>query len=104
MTHTDQARAKVKETVKKTTDAENELASNAIAYQAALKAGDDGRCLALLERQDVTRRSLRLYNDQLPLHQAAVEDAIKLDELPLIQAEMADPSRLQNNLGVFMGV
>lgn len=93
-THADQARAKVRETVKKITECEAALARNAIAYQAALKAGDDDRCLAELENQDRTRRSLRLFNDQLPLHQEAVEEAIKLDELPLIQAETAEAQRL----------
>lgn len=92
--HETKARAKVRETVKKITECEAALARNAIAYQAALKAGDDDRCLAELENQDRTRRSLRLYNDQLPLHQEAVEEAIKLDELPLIQAEIAEVQRL----------
>lgn len=85
-THADKARAKVRETVKKITECEAQLARNAIAYQEALRAGDDDRCLAELENQDRTRRSLRLYNDQLPLHQAAVEEAIKQDAAPEIAA------------------
>ena len=93
-THTDKARAKVRETVKKITECEAALARNAIAYRDALAAGDDDRCLAELENQDRTRRSLRLYNDQLPLHQEAVDEAIKLDELPIIQAEIAEAQRL----------
>ena len=57
-------------------------------------AGDEKTCLAELEKQDITRRSLRLYNDQLPIHQEAVEEAIKLDEWPIIQAEIAEVQRL----------
>ena len=93
-THEDQARAKVRETVKKITECEAALARNAIAYQAALKAGDDDRCLAELENQDVTRRSLRLYNDQLPLHQEAVEQAIKQDAAPEIVAQCLEAQKL----------
>lgn len=84
--HADKARAKVRETVKKINQAELDLADSAIAYQAALKAGDEKTCLAELEQQDIVRRSLRLYNDQLPLHQAAVEEAEKLDAAPEIAA------------------
>lgn len=93
-TNEDLARAKVRETVKRITECEAALARNAIAYQAALRAEDTDRAIAELENQDRTRRSLRLYNDQLPLHQAAVDEAIKLDELPIIQAETAEVQRL----------
>ena len=92
--HEEQARAKVRETVKKITECESALARNAIAYQAALKAGDDDRCLAELENQDVTRRSLRLYNDQLPIHQEAVEQAIKQDAAPEIVAQCIEAQKL----------
>ncbi|MDY0191781.1 MAG: hypothetical protein RBR22_13745 [Desulfuromonas sp.] len=93
-THTDKARAKVRETVKKITEAENDLARNAIDYAEALKSGNKDRCLALLEQQDAVRRNLRMHNDFLPIHQEAVDEAIKLDELPIIQAEMAEAQRL----------
>lgn len=84
--HADKARAKVRETVRKITECENALGRSAIAYQSALKNGDDDRCIAELENQDRTRRSLRLYNDQLPLHQEAVDEAEKLDAAPEIAA------------------
>ena len=93
-TYETKARAKVRETVKKITEAENALARNAIAYAEALKKGDDDRCLAELENQDVTRRSLRLYNDQLPLHQAAVEEAIKQDAAPEIVTQCIEAQKL----------
>lgn len=90
----DLARAKVRETVKKITEAENALGRSAIAYAEALKKGDDSRCLAELETQDIVRRSLRLYNDQLPLHQQAVGEAIKQDAAPEIVAQCVEAQKL----------
>ena len=84
--HADKARALVKETVKKINQAELALADSAIAYSKALKAGCDKSCLAELEQQDIVRRSLRLYNDKLPIHEAAVKEAEKLDAAPEIVA------------------
>lgn len=93
-THVQKARAKVRETVKKITECENALGRSAIAYAEALKAGDDDRCIAELEQQDIVRRSLRLYNDQLPLHQEAVDEAEKLDAAPEIAAQCIEAQRL----------
>lgn len=90
----DLARAKVKETVKRITEAESDLARNAIDYNEALKSGNKDRCLALLEQQDAVRRNLRMHSDFLPIHEAEVDEAIRLDELPLIQAETAEVQRL----------
>ena len=90
----DLARAKLRETVKKITEAEKDLARNAIDYAEALKSENKDRCLALLEQQDAVRRNLRMHNDFLPIHEEAVEEAIKLDELPIIQAEIAEVQRL----------
>lgn len=92
--HADKARAKVRETVKKITECENALGRSAIDYDEALKSGNKDRCLALLEQQDAVRRNLRMHNDFLLIHEAGVDEAIKLDELPLIQAEMAEAQRL----------
>lgn len=92
--HADQARAKVRETVKKITAQELALADHAIAYRDALAAGDDSRCLAELEQQDIVRRSLRLFNDQLPIHEAAVKEAEKLDAAPEIAAMCIDAQTL----------
>ena len=94
MTHADRARALVKETVKKINQAEQDLADSENAYQAALKAGDEKTCLAELENQDRTRRSLQLYNDQLPIHEAAVKEAERLDAAPQIAAMCADAQKL----------
>lgn len=93
-THEAQARAKVRETVKKITEYEAQLARNAIAYRDALAAGDDSACLAQLEKQDVTRRTLRLYNDKLPILQAAVGEAERLDAAPEIAAQCIEAQRL----------
>lgn len=93
-THTQKARAKVKETVKKITDCKNFLGRSAIAYAEALKNGDDDRCLAELEQQDITRRSLRLYNDQLPIHEAAILEAEKQDATPEIATQCIEAQRL----------
>lgn len=93
-THADQARAKVRETVKKINDCKNALADSENAYQAALKAGCEKTCLAELEHQDVTRRSLRLYNDQLPIHEEAVKEAEKQDAAPEIVAQCIEAQKL----------
>lgn len=93
-THVSKARAQVKETVKKITEAELALADSAISYAEALKKGDDERCLAELEQQDIIRRSLRLFNDQLPIHEAAVDEAEKLDAAPQIVAICIDAQNL----------
>lgn len=93
-THADQARAKVRETVKKIDDCELALADSENAYQAALKDGDNDRALAELEHQDVTRRSLRLYTDQLPLHREAVFEAEKQDAAPEIVAQCIEAQKL----------
>lgn len=92
--HETKARAKVRETVKKITDCENALGRSAIAYAEALKAGDDDRCIAELEQQDIVRRSLRLFNDQLPIHEAAIDEAIKLDAAPEIVTQCLDAQKL----------
>lgn len=84
--HADKARAKVRDTVKKITECENALGRSAMAYAEALKNGDENRCISELEQQDIVRRKLRLYNDQLPLHQEAVDEAEKLDATPKIAA------------------
>lgn len=93
-THVSKARAKVRETVKKITDCELRLADSAISYAEALKKGDDSVCLAELEQQDIIRRSLRLFNDQLPIHEAAVDEAEKLDAAPQIVAMCIDAQNL----------
>ena len=93
-THADKARAKVRETVKRITEAENALERSSIAYAEALRNGDDSRCLAELENQDVTRRNLRLYNDQLPLHKEAVLEAEKQDAAPEIVAQCIEAQKL----------
>lgn len=93
-THVDQARAKVQETIKKIDDCELALADSEKAYQAALKNADDKSCLALLEQQDVTRRNLRLYNDQLPLHRERIREAEKLDATPEIVAMCIEAQKL----------
>lgn len=93
-THVSKARAQVKETVKKINDCELRLADSAISYAEALKKGDDERCLAELEQQDIIRRSLRLYNDQLPIHEAAVLEAEKQDAAPQIVAMCIDAQNL----------
>lgn len=92
--HADKARQKVRETVKKITEAENALGRSAIAYAEALKNGDDCRCLAELEQQDITRRSLRLFNDQLPLHEESVLEAERLDAAPEIVAQCIEAQKL----------
>lgn len=92
--HETKARAKVRETVKKINQAELALADSAIAYSKALKAGDDSSCLAELEQQDIVRRSLRLFNDQLPLHQEAVDEAIKQDAAPEIVTQCIEAQSL----------
>ena len=93
-THTEKARAKVRETVKKINEAELALADSAILYRDALAAGDDSACLAQLEQQDITRRTLRLYNDKLPIHEAAVKEAEKLDAAPEIAAQCIEAQKL----------
>ena len=93
-THTEKARAQVRETVKKINEAELALADSAILYRDALAAGDDSACLAQLEKQDVTRRTLRLYNDKLPIHQAAVGEAERLDAAPEIAAQCIEAQKL----------
>ena len=93
-THADQARAKVRETVKKITEAENALERSATAYAEALSADDTDRCLAELEHQDRTRRSLRLYSDQLPLHKEAVAEAERLDAAPEIVTQCIEAQKL----------
>ena len=85
-THTEKARAQVRETVKKITEYEAQLARNAIDYAEALRSGNKDRCLALLEQQDAVRRNLRMHNDFLPIHQDAVKEAEKLDAAPEIAA------------------
>lgn len=96
-THVETARQKVRETVKKITDCENALGRSAIAYAEALKAGDDDRCIAELEQQDIVRRNLRLYNDKLPLHEAEVDEAVKLDATPEIAAMCVSAQELCDN-------
>lgn len=92
--HADQARAKVRETVKKINQAELALGRSAIAYAEALKAGDDDRCIAELEQQDIVRRSLRLFNDQHPIHEAAVKEAERKDAAPEIVAMCVEAQSL----------
>src|SRR5690554_1270753 len=92
--HTDRARALVKETVKKIKQAERDLADSEIAYSKALQSGDDSRCLAELENQDNLRRNLKLLNDKLPLHEAAIAEAEKKDAAPEIAAQCIAAQRL----------
>lgn len=92
--HADKARAKVRDTIKKITECENALGRSAIAYAEALKNGDDDRCLAELEQQDTVRRSLRLYNDKLPIHEAKVLEAEQLDAAPEVVAQCIEAQKL----------
>lgn len=90
----DLARAKVRETVKRIAEAENDLARNTIDYAEALESGNKDRCLALLEQQDAVRRNLRMHSDFLPIHEAQIEQAVKLDAAPEIVAQCIEAQKL----------
>ena len=93
-THADKARAKVRETVKMIAEAESDLERNSIDYAEALESGNKDRCLALLEQEDAVRRNLRMHSDFLPIHEAEIEQAVKLDAAPEIVAQCIEAQKL----------
>ena len=101
-THTEKARAQVRETVKKITEYEAQLARNAIDYAEALRSGNKDRCLALLEQQDAVRRNLRMHNDFLPIHEAAVLEAERKDAAPEIAAQCIEAQKLADDEAVLI--
>ena len=48
----------------------------------------------MLEQQDAVRRNLRMHSDFLPIHEAAIQEAIKQDAAPEIVTQCIEAQKL----------